>query len=242
MEQVETILAAIDEYQAKTGESDRAISMAVTGKPDLLRKMRETPRVPKAETLVALAAHVGVPVMNWVGAAAVLTAGDGRLSDKPIAWRDPAGRGDLPILGTALGSDFFNAGNDTAEIEQTIFEPGEVIKYITRPAALVADPFAYAVYIQGDSMSPRYEPGEIAVATTRKPPQHGDDVIVQLLDDKGDGEEDARIISVLIKRLVRRSASWVELKQFNPACTFRVPTDRIKHIHRITHIGDLLGA
>jgi phage repressor protein C with HTH and peptisase S24 domain len=38
---------------------------------------------------------------------------------------------------------------------------------------------------------------------------------------------------VLIKRLVRRSAHFVELAQFNPPMTFRVPSERVAAIHRV---------
>jgi phage repressor protein C with HTH and peptisase S24 domain len=38
---------------------------------------------------------------------------------------------------------------------------------------------------------------------------------------------------VLIKRLVRRTGGYVELRQFNPDTTFRVETQRVAKIHRV---------
>jgi phage repressor protein C with HTH and peptisase S24 domain len=39
---------------------------------------------------------------------------------------------------------------------------------------------------------------------------------------------------VLVKELVRRGAQYVELKQFNPELTFRVPAERVAAIHRVS--------
>lgn len=241
MDQAETVIAAIDDFQGRTGQSDRAISMAVTGKPDMVRKLRETRRPPRSETLQKLAEHLGMPIERMLGT----LRSNATLTDHRIEYRPQAfgggGLRDLPILGTALGHSLSFDENGGAEIEQTLLEPTEVIRNIARPAVLVEDPHAYAVYIQGDSMSPRYEPGELAVVSTRKAPQLGDDVIVQLTGSPEDGTGD-EVVCVLIKRLVRRSASWVELRQFNPPCDFRVERARVRHIHRITPIGDMLGA
>ena len=143
----------------------------------------------------------------------------------------------LPVLGTAHGGTVIRDTNGgDAEIEQTLFEPTQVVRYIIRPPALNGVTEAYAVYIQGESMDPRYRQGELAVVDPRIAPQIGDDVIVQITQN-GDNE----ITAILIKTLVRRSASFIELEQYNPAIRFRIDSKRVQRIHRIMPPVDLLG-
>lgn len=238
MDQADKFLREIDQFQALTGQSDRAISMGITGKPDLVRKVRESRRLPKGDNLAAAATYLNVPISRLIGLDEQPTE---TVVDRRIAYRPDGIRNDLPIQGTALGHNLSFDTEGGAEIEDTIFDPGEPIRHINRPAVLEGVRGAYAVYIQGESMSPRYEPGELAVVDPRKTAQLGDDVIVQLYGDPDTPDHD-QVVSVLIKRLVRRSASWVELRQFNPDVRFKVDAARVRSIHRIVPIGDMLGA
>lgn len=143
---------------------------------------------------------------------------------------------DIPVYGTALGTLLDVEGE---RVEQTFLDQGDTITYFTRPQALNRRADVYGVYIQGSSMAPRFQEGEIAFAETMRPPHVGDDVLVFLVgSDQDDGE---RMEACLIKRLVRRSASYVELEQFNPAVTFKIDAARIKKIHRIIPWGELLA-
>jgi hypothetical protein len=132
---------------------------------------------------------------------------------------------DLPLLGTALGGhvpDLEGLDDDSADLIE--LDLGEVIDHLERPAAIASDRDAYALTILGDSMAPRFEPGERILVSPRAPVGIGDDVVVQLRGREG---EDERVKLVLVKRLVRRSPSFVELRQFNPEVTFRVPVARL---------------
>lgn len=90
---------------------------------------------------------------------------------------------------------------------------------------------AYALFVVGSSMEPRYRPGEPVFIDPVQPPQIGDDVIVQLLRRDADGE--GEVICALVKTLRRRTARFVELEQYEPKRTFKVPHDQIAHLHRI---------
>jgi hypothetical protein len=46
---------------------------------------------------------------------------------------------------------------------------------------------------------------------------------------------------VLIKTIVRKTASYVELEQFNPACIFRIPAERIERMDRVLTLDDMIG-
>ncbi len=131
---------------------------------------------------------------------------------------------DLPVYGTALGADLSFEGT---AVEQTYLNSGEVVQYIKRPLSLANRSDVYGVYVQGSSMSPRFQEGELVLVETRTPPRVGDDVVVYLLN--GNDE----VSACLIKRLVRRSGSYVELEQFQPGTTFRIESERVRQVHRV---------
>lgn len=149
-------------------------------------------------------------------------------------------RRDLPIYGTSLGApqEF-----DGKAIEQTMLNSGNVIEYYARPTVLNGQKFAYGLYVQGSSMAPRFEEGEAIFASDSRytrPPRIGDDVIVYILDpeEHDDGE---RACAVLVKRLVRRTADYVELQQFNPPEIFKISNNVIRRIDRVYPWGELLS-
>lgn len=146
------------------------------------------------------------------------------------AWAMRDGK-PVPLLGTAFGSEW----PDDIEVETTELRLAEVLDNVARPPSLAGHDEAYALTIIGDSMAPRFEPGEIVFVSPKLPVSIGDDVIVQLRAPGGEQtiDESDRITDVLIKRLVRRSGSFVELRQFNPDKTFRVPIERVRRIHRV---------
>lgn len=152
------------------------------------------------------------------------------LQDVERAWRGPRPAKPLPLVGSAIGGEV--DGIDE-HVELTELRLGEVLDHLARPHSLAEDPQAYAVTIVGDSMAPRFEPGERAFVSPRSPVGIGDDVIVQLRSPNGQEDEADRITMVLIKRLVRRTAKFVELRQFNPEMTFSVPVERVAAVHRV---------
>lgn len=131
----------------------------------------------------------------------------------------------VPLLGTALGGIF----SDLEEVELTELRLTEILDYLSRPAGL-SDDEAYAVEIVGDSMAPRFEPGERVFVSPKATVRPGDDVIVQLVDPNGRGDMADAVTEVLIKRFIRRTGAFVELKQFNPQTTFQVPLERIARV------------
>lgn len=90
-------------------------------------------------------------------------------------------------------------------------------------------------------MWPRYDHGEtIIVADSQyaRPPKIGDDVVVYMRDlEEDDGH---RSSGVLVKRLVRRTAEYVELEQFNPAMTFKIASGAVLRIDRVLPFSELL--
>lgn len=147
------------------------------------------------------------------------------------AWAMSQPAKPVPLVGTAFGKDF----DAIEDVETTELRLAEVLDYLARPPSLADDPDAYAVEIVGESMAPRFEPGEYAFVSPKAAVRIGDDVIVQL-NANGDSEESdfaGHVTEVLIKRLVRRTPGFVELRQFNPDKVFRVPANLVMRIHRV---------
>lgn len=90
----------------------------------------------------------------------------------------------------------------------------------TDPIELVPRPWymrevrdGYAVLVVGESMSPAFEPGQMAIVNPRLPPMRGTDVI--LVSGEDDGE-----FTASIKRLVSWTAAEWKVQQFNPKREF----------------------
>lgn len=149
-------------------------------------------------------------------------------------------KNDLPILGTALGADRIV---DDHAIEQTNLYASEVVGYAKRPVILDGRADAYGIYVQGSSMEPAHADGALILVETKRPPRIGDDVVIHLrkhgdADDSDDGQN-AR--TVLVKRLLRRNGTTIELQQFNPQLTFRIAACDVLKLHRVMTLGDLLS-
>jgi len=130
----------------------------------------------------------------------------------------------VPLFAGALAGVW--PGYDRS-IEMTAIDFEDVQGHVARPASLAGDRDAYAVAIIGDSMWPRFRPGRRLLVSPAAPVAIGDDVLVRLAGAPG-GKTD-----VLIKELVRRTASLAELRQFNPDLTFDVEGSAIAAIHKV---------
>ena len=140
---------------------------------------------------------------------------------------------DVPVYGTALGTF-----SENEAIEQTMLTEGDPLDYFVRPVGIADRKGIYGLYVQGESQSPRFEPGEIIFADPHRPPMIGDDVVVYLR--KQEGEEDA-VSAILIKKLVRRGHARIELRQLNPFAEFSVDVRKVAAIHRVLTNADLWG-
>jgi hypothetical protein len=144
----------------------------------------------------------------------------------------------LPVWGTGLGAA---TEIDGEAIEQTMLNTGEVIEYVKRPAILKRKDGAYAIYTQGSSMHPALPDGEMAVAVKGMPLSMGDNVVVYLRAQNPEFDDGERAVAVLVKELVRRSAAYVELRQYQPAKDFRIPMADVIRIDRILTRREMLA-
>ena len=161
-----------------------------------------------------------------------MTPSSGQLGDSLGGWTS-APLAPLPLIASALAGEW---GEPGSQIELTEIRPAELLDRLQRPASLTIDPDAYALTIVGDSMQPRFRPGSRVAVSPRSPVAIGDEVLVGLRH--GPAAEPAGREFALIKQLVRRSASSIELRQFNPELIFQVDTADVDAIFKVP--GELI--
>lgn len=230
----------IDAQREQLGISARELSMRVTGKPDLIRDLRRRGHAPSADNLARIAEVLGVSV-DWLLGRSNNKApvqSEVTIADRRIDWRGP--QPDLPPIplvgtGDCATIQFEDETGQMLDVERCSFDSDHTVRMIARPPALQGARDLYAIYFHGESMMPRFEPGEVGIVDPSRPAGPGDYVLVQL----NNGEED-HVTSVLVKRLVRASARELVLEQFNPPATFTVPRARVARVHRILPQTDLL--
>ncbi len=105
---------------------------------------------------------------------------------------------------------------------------GDIVDYVSRPPHLAGATGAYAVFVAGSSMEPRYYAGEIVYIHPGKPVTVGAFVLVEV---KPESEGDTP--RAFIKRLVRRTATKVTFEQFNPPKEIDIKASDIKSMRRI---------
>lgn len=139
--------------------------------------------------------------------------------------RDMVGRAvrKIPVLGEAVGG----------EDGEYIFN-GSVLDYVDCPPSLENVPNAYAVYIDGESMAPRFRPGETAWVHPTKPARRGDDVVVQIHRDRDDDGAPPR---GFVKEFVGWTSSKLVLHQFNPDRKIEFTREQVVSVHPIILSG-----
>lgn len=213
------------------GVSARDASLQVGTNADLIRNiLRGKTLNPRADTLEKLA-QVLQTTVEWLLRRAEPSSRTppARLSQQPrqrlIARGSRSVARDLPVLGTAAGS----LGRGAFQVTS------DVIDYVLRPPPLQDLPFVYALRVEGDSMAPRYEPGELVIVHPKRQVMSGDDVILQIRTTHADELES------YLKRFVKRTANKIVCTQFNPAATIEFALDRVVSMHRVLSQSDLWG-
>jgi len=133
----------------------------------------------------------------------------------PVTSAPFSPRKDLPVLGRAQGGDTGNLVIEENPIDWTF-----------RPADLQGVQGAFAVFVTGDSMVPKYKDRDIAYIHPAQRPHKGRFVLVETAEHKG-----------LIKQFIKWEADTLYLKQFNPDRMLHVPRKDVRQIMLV--IGSL---
>lgn len=240
-ETAEILVARIDQRLAELDRSRYWLSKEVSdGKTHtIVTDIERKGTVPREPRLVRIAETLDVSTDWLMGRSDVSdpVRSQVSLSDRRIEIQHPQGEPGIPLVGTGDCADLevCDESGNMVQIERSSFDEDYHVRMITRPPALRGARDLYAVYFHGESMQPRFEPGEVGIVDPRRPAGPGDYVLIQL--NAGDSDE---VVSVLVKRLVRQNARELVLEQFNPPLTFVVKKDRVQRVHRILQQTDLL--
>jgi Predicted transcriptional regulator len=141
-----------------------------------------------------------------------------RQAQEPRQSVSPYDSGDpLPVLGVAEGGP-----------DGLLDWNGDIIGQIPRPAYLAGARSAYALYVTGTSMVPRYHQGELIHVHPGKPITPDCFVVVQFHKD-GVNPTPAAVV----KQFVRRDERNLVLRQLNPAKEYKIPAGQVRSVHRI---------
>lgn len=122
-------------------------------------------------------------------------------------------------------------GQAVAGLDGEFIMNGNLIAYLDAPAGLDESKGAYAVFVAGDSMEPRYYDGETVYVDPTKRPMRGKFVVAQILSKEGEPP------LAYIKRFIRHNAEELVLSQFNPVKELTFPSGRVVSVHVIVMGG-----
>jgi len=132
---------------------------------------------------------------------------------------------EVPVMGTAAcNSDYGSFKLDTS-----------IIDYVHRPPALLMTKDLYALYVEGDTMEPRFKAGDLVFVHPNKPVRIGDSVVVQIAKTIDEP------IEAMIAVLSKRTSHDVFLQKYNPDKIINFDNANIVSIHKILEMRELFG-
>jgi len=146
------------------------------------------------------------------------------------------GSKDVPILSSRNEmisiADAFNGEEQEGQILNYQFP----VDYTYRSAWLVARKTAYVFHVTNTSMAPRFEMGEAVCADPYRPPSIGDYVALVIRAEEQEGHW-----TIMIRRLLKQEAAFLELERLTPHAVQRVGVQHVTEMHRIASWRDLLA-
>lgn len=118
----------------------------------------------------------------------------------------------------------------TAEAGEGAFtmDTGNAVDTVRRPSGLANTRNAYAIYVEGTSMEPAHDAGDLLYVDPNRKAKVGRDCVV-MLRKRDDGDEPR----YLLKRLVRRTPTKWVFKQFNPEREIHLEDSRVEAVHLV---------
>lgn len=132
---------------------------------------------------------------------------------------------DVPVYGTAAGS--FARGAFQYE--------GGVIDYVRRPPGLTGVRTVYSLFIEGNSMAPQHNKGDLRFVDTARRPGRGDSVIVQVRN-----HEHAQI-EAFIGHFLKKTGSKLFIGKLNPEATVELKLEYVIAIHKVLTLNEIFG-
>lgn len=219
---VDQRIAALAQRIADYDLPMKAVSKRAGLGETFVRDMLKRGRSPSSENLDSVEAAVALLISERTG---VPSVSEVKPANVPFPLRGSLPK-DVPVMGTAAGAAIGRGAF-------TIFR--EPVDYVVRPPGLVAARGIYALFVESDSMSPKFEHGELIYVNEFRPVTPGDYVVIQ--EPAGSEHE----FNGFVKRLVRRTADWVETEQLNPKGSVKFKNTKGIRIHKVMTWADLFG-
>jgi len=210
----------------RAGASQADLARHLRLAPSAISRMLKGERQMKLLEAVQVAAFLGVSqeeVLRHAGGSPETPARPIERTGPPRRGRPPRAPGAAPVAPRAEPIPIRSAGRGGGE--QEMFLNDGPIGYTARPANLNGVRGAYAIYMVGDSMEPRYEQGWLLHVNPFKPPTRGRDVVVYKTDQ-----------AVLIKQFVRWDSDALLLRQLNPPQEIRIPREEVQECHLVVGV------
>ena len=134
----------------------------------------------------------------------------------------------LPAVSTEFGPDevpVYGYAAGTTDDALNLHNGAEIGRVVRHPKQAGINK-AFAVYVVGESMAPRFKPGQTLYILPGRWPAAGEDVVVEL--DNGDG---------YVKEYRRRTQKEIICWQYNPAREWRRPLSQIRAVHSVAGTG-----
>lgn len=207
------------ELARRSGIESSAQHKIISGKRGLAWRVAERLAGPLAVEVEELFAPVGSPI----SAPGSVPTGDA--SRPRTVTHVPLSR-DVPVYGTA------QAGPEGS----FLLNMGEPIDWARRPPSLLHIAAIFAIYVEGDSMAPWRQPGDLVFVHEGRPAAPGCHVIAEVWSPARGQPPRA-----FLKRLLRRTASRVELEQYNPPAVIELAAERVGRLYRVMEWPEVLG-
>lgn len=188
-------------------------------KSELARRLNVTPGVvgkwesgekhPKSARYSDIASALGCDVYY-------LVQGDDQLEQRKLPV--PLSDGFIPVLGYAV------AGSDLIALNTADSASFETDK-VARPPMLTSAKAAFAIRLRGESMEPRFFPGELLYIDPHRPAIRGRFVLVEFNDG-----------NAAVRQYIETTKDHVVVKTLNPPREVRYKPGEIKHIHRVVGV------
>ncbi len=194
---------------------------------DALRKLLSNPdQMPTGKTLTGLAKALEVSE-QWIltgGETVVPFRREVRVASSEMPLRHQMAN-DVPVLGTAAGSHLRGAFQISSD----------PIDYVRRPPSLINARNIYSLYVEGSSMEPQYNPGDLIYVHPDRPPRPGDAVVVQCqLTSEGQMEATLGIY-------LRRTGEVLIIKKHNPQAEIEIARTIIVSMHKVLTMNEIFG-
>ncbi|SEH51613.1 Phage repressor protein C, contains Cro/C1-type HTH and peptisase s24 domains [Rhizobium tibeticum] len=187
---------------------------------------------PRGQTLKKISDGLGVPLATLLGESIDMSSStqptvptnDVRTASASLPLPMEMVK-DVPVMGTAAGSHLKGAF-------QLSTEP---VDYVRRPHTLMNARNVYSLYVEGTSMEPQFQPGDLIYVHPDKPPRFGDAVVIQCqFNAHGSMEATIGILS-------KRAPETVTIRKHNPTAEIEIPRSTIVAIHKVLSMNEIYG-